>query len=208
METPSSPSRIPERVVDTAGLKALAHPLRVAIVDELSTHGPATASKLADRLGESSGATSYHLRQLAKHDFVREVEGRGSARERWWERVPGGIAINTIDYDPGSAAFAAGQMVAREWERARTRLLEEFLVSGPDLLDKPWGLASRMMTTNLRLTVAELTELTDRLDAAIEPLIEEFRGRDAPGARPVQLHLNAFPVVSGVPTPDPDEGTS
>jgi DNA-binding transcriptional ArsR family regulator len=63
-------------------LKALARPLPVQILDVLSTYGAQTASGLAERLGESSGATSYHLRQLERHAFVREVEGRGTARER------------------------------------------------------------------------------------------------------------------------------
>src|SRR5688572_10834361 len=71
--------------LDLESLKGLAHPLRVKILDLLSTYGPATATGLAERLGESSGATSYHLRQLARHGFVREVEGRGTGRERWWE---------------------------------------------------------------------------------------------------------------------------
>src|SRR3954471_15102943 len=76
-------------VVGTAALKALAHPLRVRLLETLSRYGAQTASNLAARLGESSGSTSYHLRQLARHGLVREVEGRGTARERWWERPPG-----------------------------------------------------------------------------------------------------------------------
>jgi predicted ArsR family transcriptional regulator len=42
------------------------------ILGSLREFGPATASALADRLGESSGATSYHLRQLASFGFVEE----------------------------------------------------------------------------------------------------------------------------------------
>ena len=55
-----------DRVLDSGALRALAHPLRVKIYDILSQYGPQTASSLAERLGESSGATSYHLRALAK----------------------------------------------------------------------------------------------------------------------------------------------
>ena len=78
-----------DRTIDVNALKALSHPLRMQLLNALSQFGPQTASALASRLGESSGSTSYHLRQLAKHELVREVEGRGSARERWWERPPG-----------------------------------------------------------------------------------------------------------------------
>ncbi len=75
-----------DRVLDSSALRALAHPLRVKIYDILSQYGPQTASSLAERLGESSGSTSYHLRALAKHDLIREAPDRGTGRERWWER--------------------------------------------------------------------------------------------------------------------------
>ncbi len=79
------------RKLDSSALKALAHPLRVQIFDLLAARGPQTASSLAALVGETSGSTSYHLRALAAHDFIQEVEGRGTARERWWERPKGRI---------------------------------------------------------------------------------------------------------------------
>src|SRR3712207_7836256 len=57
---------------------------RSALLGLLRSEGPSTASKLGQRLGESSGSTSYHLRQLAALGFVEEVPGQGTARERWW----------------------------------------------------------------------------------------------------------------------------
>ena len=96
-----------DRVLDLTSLKALAHPLRVQILDELSTYGPATASGLAAKLGESSGATSYHLRQLEKNGFVAEDTERGVGRERWWRRVPGGISVD-IDRLPGGQCIQPG----------------------------------------------------------------------------------------------------
>ena len=62
-----------DRVLDSGALRALAHPLRVQIYDILSQYGPQTASSLAERLGESTGSTSYHLRALAKQDLIREA---------------------------------------------------------------------------------------------------------------------------------------
>jgi DNA-binding transcriptional ArsR family regulator len=71
-------------VTDVRALRALAHPLRSRLLGLLRLHGPATASRLGRAVGESSGSTSYHLRQLAAYGFVEEVEGEGTARERWW----------------------------------------------------------------------------------------------------------------------------
>ena len=84
-----------ERILDAGALRALAHPLRVRLYDILSQYGPQTASSLAELTGESTGATSYHLRALARHDLIREVEGRGTARERWWERPAGRVTLTT-----------------------------------------------------------------------------------------------------------------
>jgi DNA-binding transcriptional ArsR family regulator len=69
---------------DLGAMRALSHPLRLELLDRLRTDGPATASLLAERIGESSGATSYHLRQLARYGFVEEDVRDAKGRERWW----------------------------------------------------------------------------------------------------------------------------
>ena len=127
-----------DRQIDLESLKALAHPLRVKIFDVLSTYGSFTASGLAERLGESSGATSYHLRQLEKHGFVREVEGKGVGRERWWERTPGGITLGVLEAKETLAGREASQLVMREWSSNSERTLGEYLDRGFDILDRKW----------------------------------------------------------------------
>ena len=64
-------------LTDPAALRALAHPLRGKLLAALRIDGPATASMLARRYGESSGATSYHLRQLARYGFIEDDASRG-----------------------------------------------------------------------------------------------------------------------------------
>jgi helix-turn-helix protein len=71
-------------VLEPRMLRGLAHPLRIRLRAELVEHGPATATQLAARVGQSSGATSYHLRQLAAYGFVTDEPGRGNGRERYW----------------------------------------------------------------------------------------------------------------------------
>src|SRR5579862_2975167 len=78
--------------MDAAQLRALAHPLRLQLLAVLRVEGPATASQLARRLGESSGATSYHLRALHRAGMIEEAEQR-NGRERWWQRVPERLMI-------------------------------------------------------------------------------------------------------------------
>jgi DNA-binding transcriptional ArsR family regulator len=193
------------RVVDLDSLKGLAHPLRVQILDVLSTYGNFTASGLADRLGESSGATSYHLRQLERHGFVREVEGKGIGRERWWERVPGGIRLSDRDLADTPAVRASSSLVLRQWERNRSQQLSEFVEHGWDELADAWTDVSALNTINVRLTVDQLAEVSAAFARFAEEYIDKFLGQNLPGSRPVQIHFNAFPVVDGeVTPPDPE----
>jgi DNA-binding transcriptional ArsR family regulator len=190
-----------DRKLDLESLKALAHPLRVQILDTLSTYGSFTASGLAERLSESSGATSYHLRQLERHGFVREVEGKGTGRERWWERVPGGIELSSQEMATSSAGRAASQTVLRQWERSRANLLMDFIEHGYDVLTPEWADSSTVSTVNLRLTPQQLTSVVEEWDAFITKILDLYRGKNPPGSRPVQVHFNAFPVLDGTVTP-------
>ncbi|NEM91704.1 ArsR/SmtB family transcription factor [Galbitalea soli] len=191
------------RALDLAGLKALAHPLRVQIIDALSTYGASTASGLAERLRESSGATSYHLRQLEKHGFVREVEGKGTERERWWERVPGGIAVMVEQIGDSPAARSAAELVTREFQRSRESALQDFIVNGYSTLSPEWMTAATVSSANLRLTAEQLAALVGELEGTFHAALERYRDLDEPGARPVQVHFNAFPVVDGTETATP-----
>jgi len=195
----------PHRELDGESLKGLAHPLRLQLLDVLSTYGPHTASGLAERLGESSGATSYHLRQLERHGFVREVEGRGSARERWWERMPGAIDLTPRSVADSPATRSAARLVMRNWEQNRAQLLTDFSEQGLEVLGSEWTDVAELSTVNLRLTPAQLGSITDAFQIFMDDHIESLRGRNDPGSRPVQIHFNAFPVIDGDITPESAE---
>ena len=201
---PSS-SRHPgiDHVIPSASLKSLAHPLRVRIYDELSAYGPLTASGLADRLGESSGSTSYHLRQLERAGLVREDTTRGKGRERWWERTPGSIAIpDARSLPPGSAERLAVRLVEDEWFRSRDQNFHEFVAEGEHVFSAEWLDIATSDTINLRLTPEQLSGLVADLDAVLMKYIDAYKRTPTPGSRPVQIHINAFPLVRGEPTDD------
>jgi DNA-binding transcriptional ArsR family regulator len=203
-QQPIEPQSIEPRRMDLEGLKALAHPLRVQIIDTLATYGSFTASGLAERLGESSGATSYHLRQLEKNGFVREVEGKGTVRERWWERVPGGILIEPDQFTRTPAGRAASRMILREWNANRTMALNDFLDRGDAVLPAEWHEASAVSTSTQMLTVEQTKQLTSELMTVIDAFVTKHRGQRVPGARPVQTHINVFPVLDADEIPEED----
>ena len=197
----NEPKTHEERQLDVESLKALAHPLRVQLLDTLSVYGQFTASGLAERLSESSGATSYHLRQLERHGFVREVEGKGTGRERWWERVPGGLTLTAANVADSPAGRAASRSIVRQWEQNRSTLLTDFQERGFDELPFEWINSSAVTTANLRLTAEQLGEIVTAWNDFFDGYIEKYRGQNPPGSRPVQIHFNAFPVMDGEETP-------
>ena len=82
------PSLMTARSLGATEVRALAHPLRLRILDSLADGRSATASGFARELGESSGATSYHLRALAAAGMIVEDLEKRKGRERWWKRDP------------------------------------------------------------------------------------------------------------------------
>lgn len=195
----------PARDLDLESLKALSHPLRVQLLDALSVYGPATASGLAERLGESSGSTSYHLRQLERHGFVREQQARGTGRERWWERMPGSINIGASEVERTPAGRAASQLIYREFRTSQQRLLDDFIQRGADELPPDWMDTSEVRAANTRLTVDQMREFVSAVNELIEHYVVAFRGQDAPGARPVHIEFDAFAVVDAAAQPSGDD---
>jgi DNA-binding transcriptional ArsR family regulator len=120
------PSLLPARSLGAKEVRALAHPLRLRMLECLS-QGPSTASMLARELGESSGATSYHLRALAAAGIIIEDLERRKGRERWWRRDPDRIGLISSapaedpEYDAAVAQLES-TMLGRDDEAIRRYL--------------------------------------------------------------------------------------
>ena len=185
------------RIADLDGLKALAHPVRVQIIEALSTYGAHTASGLAERLGESSGSTSYHLRQLEKHGYVREVAERGTARERWWERVPGAIQMGSPELDQSEAGRQASRVIMREWLHHREVGVRDIVERGMTGLSPLWRDAVNLQSASVHVTAEQLSDLNEQIVTLITEFAREHRGQRVIGSRPVQLQYFAFPVLDG-----------
>ena len=171
-------------------LKALTHPLRLAILRALRTDGPATASALAARLGESSGATSYHLRQLARHGFVEEDPERGDRRDRWWRPAFSGHRVDTgkwlDDPEDRSVVTLYEAEIVRGAAESTTQFLRE---QGAGQWPREWIDASDLSDFRLRLTPAQAARLVARL----HDLVGSFRKYDAPDGEQVVVQVQVFP---------------
>ncbi|KUN83199.1 ArsR family transcriptional regulator [Streptomyces bungoensis] len=184
-----------QRRLDARSLRGLAHPLRMQLLDALRRHGPATASQLGARLGESSGATSYHLRQLATHGFVEDAPGHGKGRERWWQAVDQGLVFNSGDFEgAGPEVRGMAEVFLHEVAATHARELSTWL-STRDTWQGDWQRgASDMSDATLRLTPELAAELVQKMHA----LIDGYRGRvpeaETPGAAQVRVHTHLFPI--------------
>jgi DNA-binding transcriptional ArsR family regulator len=185
---PPDPDR--DVVLDARRLRALAHPMRIKIVGLLRIHGPATATTLAQRLGVNTGATSYHLRELAKAGMVEEDESRGNARDRWWRSVYASTFLDDTE------------ILAKEPDAALSYLrgvaqvnAEEMFRHVEDLpgLPQEWQAASTISDYGLHLTAEQLTGLLEELVAVLAKYRTDPDAEPPAGTRKVTIQLQAFP---------------
>lgn len=169
-----------------AVVRALAHPLRLRLLDLLRFEGPSTATLLAARLDESTGATSYHLRQLARFGYIEDAGGGRGRERRWRHRNRQVILVGGAD-DPTGRQLVA-DLLARE-----THAVDRFLARGAE--GAQWDDAAFVRVKALLLTATELEELRRGLDALLSSL-RTANSTDAPeDARPVRFLTLAYPFL-------------
>ncbi|WP_426593281.1 helix-turn-helix domain-containing protein [Cellulomonas sp. McL0617] len=183
-----------EPAIGPEALKAFAHPLRMAMYNYLSEHGSATASQLGRHLGESSGQTSYHLRQLERHGFVEDDPAHPRGRDRWWRAVGFSIDGREMLTDPGTslAARALVQGVVAE----RAQVLNRWLSTPED--DPAWLAASLMDRSTADLTAAELHDLVLEMQTVMSTHLDRAKALreagDTAGRRRIRVYLDALPL--------------
>lgn len=187
---PRQPVRPDVRSLDARSLRGLAHPLRMRLLATLRQDGPATASRLAERLGESSGATSYHLRQLAAHGFVEDAPERGKGRERWWRAAHEGTRFDETLVDDGDETTrAAADVFLRQIAATHAQEVDTWLATS-HTWSPQWRTGSDFSDFTLRLTAAQTDELVHKLHDVINGY------RDVPaeeGTETVRFHTHALP---------------
>jgi DNA-binding transcriptional ArsR family regulator len=188
------PNPQPRRLTDPRELRALAHPVRVSIIEQLVISGPLTATELAERLDETPANCSWHLRKLAQFGFVEEAAG-GKGRQRPWQVPALGFSW---DEDPTSATaeelHAVRALTEVVLERATNRLRE----AEERMADEPeeWRKAQDRSQTLAWLTAREMREMNDAIGALMREHIDRFSD---PSTRPEGARLCEF-VAWGVPT--------
>lgn len=182
--------------VDASALKALSHPLRTAMLSRLMDHGSATATQLAKELGESTGQTSYHLRQLERHGLVEDDPERAGGRERWWRPVAFRTEVSELRQDPDGRA---GLESARQWALAdRVQAITRWGQEAFD--DQEWSDASTMLSSGGRFTPAEAEALAEELESVVRAHVERAHHAEQsdqdPARRRIRIYVDVMPVAT------------
>jgi DNA-binding transcriptional ArsR family regulator len=179
------------RVTEVQALRAIAHPLRGRLLGALRETGPATATELGQRFGESSGSTSYHLRQLARYGFIVEDEDQASRRERRWRAAAKFTSWDDEDFieKPGGreAAEAVHDLQLRARDRRDRQWRERMLT-----WDRAWLRSAGMSDVEARLTPDATRRLQEEVLEVVARL--EAESVDSPDAATVAVFIQAIPV--------------
>lgn len=183
----------PERrleVSDPRALRALAHPLRLALLDRLMTFGEQTAAQCAEAVGSTASNCSYHLRLLGRAGLVDRGES-ADGRERPWRAAATGLQLDQA-HAAASPAVAAAAETVDALALARDEALTREALAAQSTLDPPWRDAGAFHTYGLRISASELTELVAEIDRLVRPYISLTRPDAPPDAEIAGLRLVAF----------------
>jgi DNA-binding transcriptional ArsR family regulator len=188
-------------VTDARTLRALAHPVRIALFEALTESGAMTATEAGQRIGESPTTCSFHLRQLAKYGFVEEAGG-GKGRARPWRATTIGISL-ADDHDDPETQLATGVLLRliRERQLARYQTWLETRSSYP----RQWREAAHESQHLFHLTAEELEQLNEELSALLRSRFHERLtdpSQRPPDAVPVEMLVISYPVHLPPPAAD------
>jgi DNA-binding transcriptional ArsR family regulator len=176
-------------ITDPQAMRALAHPVRLAVLMHLQRNGPATATILSPHVGATPSVTSWHLRHLATFGLVIDApadEVPGDRRQRWWKAVAKGFRFDPSD-DP------AAQMLAHQLYAMSREQVDQWLTETAPLLSAEWLAVSGLSNTTVRLTTDELSTLAERIDELLAPFVH--RAGAPVEARQVRILRHYLPAL-------------
>lgn len=181
----------PRTLTDPRAMRAVAHPVRIALLEVLGTEGPLTATQAGEHIGESPTTCSFHLRQLAKYGFIEEVENV-AGRHRPWRLVHTGLSFSDVNDDPETQIAATTlSRVLHEWHLEKLREGLALRRESP----REWQEATGSTEMLLYVTVDELRTLDTQVKELVATFAERIgnRSKRPRGALPIEVLLFTYP---------------
>ncbi|GLF99630.1 ArsR/SmtB family transcription factor [Streptomyces yaizuensis] len=193
-------------ITDPQAMRALAHPVRLAILDRLQRHGPATATQLAPDVGATPSVTSWHLRHLAGFGLVRDAEAEAGAdrRQRRWEAAARGFRFEAPQDEEGRSAARA---LSREMFLRYGDLPGRWLTEVEPRLDPLWQGVAGLSNTRVVVSAEELTAIQDGIERVLAPYVTRDPADRPADSRSVRLMRYALPEQDGEQGAEQDGGT-
>jgi len=191
-ELPDNPPADLRDVNDPKTLRALTHPVRLALLEALALEGPLTATAAGELIGESPTTCSFHFRQLAKYGFVEEADS-GPGRLRPWRIVNVGMRFSDVTED-AETSVAAKSLERMVFDRALNRLAA--FINAKASFPKVWQEAAQNIETILWVTPTELEEVTKEVLGIFNRFLDRVTDPSArtEGSLPVETLMFAYPV--------------
>ncbi|WP_327111439.1 helix-turn-helix domain-containing protein [Streptomyces sp. NBC_01341] len=189
-----SPNRLGDiEISDPHAMRALAHPVRLAILDRLGRHGPATATQLAPDVGATPSVTSWHLRHLAGFGLVRDSERGSDGRQRRWEAVARGFRFVAPQDPADEEGRSAARVLSQQMFLRHADLPSRWAVEVEPELDPAWRRSAGLASTRLVVSAEELAAIEDGIERVLAPYVTRDPAERQADARGVRLLRYVLP---------------
>jgi DNA-binding transcriptional ArsR family regulator len=180
----------PVLLTDPRAIKALAHPARLAVIDEFFSGRKLTATECAEIAGLSASAMSYHLRALEKWGIIRRSKASEDGRERPWEAAGDGLRVESAE--PRASAAVESTLISRMLDRERSEALDWMGRAEPP--PEEWVDAMAVSSTAYWLTAAEARELATAMHDAVEQFYRRSPDNGPAGTKRVRISYMIVPT--------------
>jgi DNA-binding transcriptional ArsR family regulator len=191
------------QISDPKAIRALAHPLRLDLLELLGAGGPATAAQCGRVLGVSQASCSFHLRQLAKYGLVKDAGPGSDRRERRWQVPDERLTVRIAD---SSDVVVRRQLERLVVEREVQAILD--YSQRPDGASPEWQHKAGITTAMAVISPEEAADIKEKWIALLAPYLARTQSSGPelqPGQRPVRYFMAATPLPDPDP-PAPDQG--
>ena len=174
----------PQQLSDPRVLRAIAHPVRTRILEEMSATGPVRAADVAQDLGIPANQASFHLRQLAKYGLIEEApeEARDKRDRVWRPTAPQGFSVNLSQLADAPGGRTAVEVFRNSKMAALHEVVDRAFAMGREDGSGVFAVSDHA----IRLTDEEAHELRGEIDAVLEAWADRTRGREQ-GRRTYQV---------------------
>jgi DNA-binding transcriptional ArsR family regulator len=188
-------------ITDPKAMRALSHPVRLAILSHLQRNGPATATQLAPHVGATPSVTSWHLRHLAEFGLIVDDESP-DRKQRYWKAASRGFRFEMPDDEEGRAA---GHQLRDAMHAANIAQLSRWVDQVQPRLSGEWDRVAGASNTRVDVTAEEVEQIMAGLEQLLAPYVHRAAEDLPPDTATVRFLRYVMPQVEESAGGDDDD---